>query len=314
MKLKKSLLIVPAMATLLFAAAGSVGGTVAWFSAVSSYKTDVTSFKVVRLDGDLACSLGAGVGTELSAGKIRLQTNAELTHGSFNHDNKNVYVTTGGENSYASKAVLSDTAATPASGSLVATTYTLSGATHTVYYAVTWSMNFTYTLPVSGASLGQATNLYLDLAHSSFTSIDGGQSESLFTKKGFRVAFIPNTSTDVTTSTNTDIYKRVWADLELSNKCSYVSTTTATSGYTNGSTAASKVLITNETATIDEGTAGSKNLNYCLGQFAGFSDGASKLGYTCVAWFEGSDENVVNETSMDNVTVNFEFYTRTSSD
>ena len=315
MKLKKSLLIVPAMATLLFAAAGSVGGTVAWFSAVSTFDTKITSFKVVRLDGDLACVMGEGVGTDVSAGKVVLEANTELTHGSYDHTSKNVYVTTGSDTSFASKAVLSDDAATAASGDLLATSYIISGASHKVYYAVTWSMAFTYSLPVSGASSGQATNLYLDLVNSSFTSIDGGQSESLFTKKGFRVAFFPNTAEDMTTSTNDEHYTRVWADLEESAKCSYVSSASTTSAYTSGSDASSKVLISSaDTAVIPEGEKGTKNLNYCLGQFKGFTTGASKLGYTCVAWFEGSDENVKNAASMDEVTVNLAFYTRTSSD
>ena len=314
MKLKKSLLIVPAMATLLFAAAGSVGGTVAWFSAVSTYKTDITSFKVVRLDGDLACALAEGVGTDVegtgSTAQIKLEENAELTHGSFNHANKNVYVTTGAENSFVSKAVMSDTAPTPASGSLEAATYTLDSKTHTVYYAVTWSMAFTYTLPVSGASAGQATNLYLDLANSKFTAVAGGQSTSLLTQKGFRLAFFKNTNTTVTTNGNSDHYNRVWADLQTSEKCSYVSSTSATASYA----AADKVLITSESATIPEGEKGTKDVNYCLGQFKVFSGSASKLGYTCVAWFEGSDENVKNAASMDEVTVNLAFYTRTSED
>ena len=309
MKLKKSLLIVPAMATLLFAAAGSVGGTVAWFSANTVFQTNITSFKVVNLEGDLNCTMSAGTGTSYDSGnkKISVTTNAELTHGSFNHSDLNVYLKTGAS-AYASKATLNTAGATTI-GNLQASTYTVGETTHTVYYAVTWSMAFTYKLPVS-ADEAEATNLYLDLANSVFTPTTGDSSLSLKTQKGFRIAFIPNPAGSVTTSGNA-AYTRVWADLETSDGCSYVASTSTTSGYTNGETAASKVLISSaDTATIAEGTAGTTNLNYCLGQFSSFSSGDSKIGFTCVAWFEGTDANVVSAASMDQVAVNLAFYTR----
>lgn len=87
---KKSLLVVPALGVLMLAAAGSVGGTVAWFSSVNTFQTDISSFAVGRLSGDLQVTMGADRGTALSGNVISVETGAgqgdvKLTHGSFNH-------------------------------------------------------------------------------------------------------------------------------------------------------------------------------------------------------------------------------------
>lgn len=93
-KLKKSLLVVPALGVLMLAAAGSVGGTVAWFSSVNTFETDVSSFAVGRVDGNLDVTMTADnakgtqqVGNSIAIGhKVDDEVKTvKLTHGSFNH-------------------------------------------------------------------------------------------------------------------------------------------------------------------------------------------------------------------------------------
>ena len=318
MKLKKSLLIVPAMATLLLAAAGSVGGTVAWFSATTTFQTNVSTFKVVRLDGNLSCQMLAGVGTKqngengIAVGSTTANTEVELTHASFNHNDGTVYVQTA-TNTYAAKSTIAANNGTASDG-IQAGTYTdvveSTTINHIVYYAVTWQMNFTYTLPSSTATSGTATNLYFDLATSVMTATQGTGEQSKHTNKGFRIAFYPNTNTSITTNGN-KTNKRVWADLQEKANCSYVSGTSTTANYSGEGDVT--LLDSANTHTIPVGTAAAVTEDICLGGFRSFTAGASKIGFTCVAWFEGTDENVIDESTLDTVATTLAFYTRTST-
>ena len=106
-KLKKSLLVVPALGVLMLAAAGSVGGTVAWFSSVNTFETEVSTFAVGRVAGNLSVTMtpvtergtiAAGSGVAIGKGAAG---DVMMTHGSFNHEvndldtTKSVYVISG---------------------------------------------------------------------------------------------------------------------------------------------------------------------------------------------------------------------------
>ena len=306
MKVKKSLLIVPAMATMLLAAAGSVGGTVAWFSATTTFDITASTFKVVRLEGDLACTLVGGTGTNVSAATtISVNANSELTHGSFNHTDGKVYVTTNAAGTAFRNMATVAADGGAVTGDLQAGTYTDSSSNpHTVYYAVTWKMNFTYSLP-AGASAGDYMNLYFDLANSNMDATQGSGSHLVHTSTGLRIAFYPNTASSVTTVGNLSSPK-VWAGLQTNANCKYVSSTSATSTYATGT-----LLDSANSHVIAEGDAGTGSEDICLGQFNTFnSSGQSLLGFTCVAWFEGTDPGVITASTMDQVATALAFYTR----
>ena len=296
------------MATMLLAAAGSVGGTVAWFSAQTTFDTEVSSFKVVRLDGDLACTMGAGTGTSVTDNVVSVAANAELTHGSFDHTSGNVYTKVGA--SYSSRGVVSGTDGT-VSGStqLVAGTYTVSSTTHTVYHAVTWTMDFKYQLPVSASSAGN-TNLYFDVARSAVTLLSTDTTPTGATKetsKGFRIAFFPQSGAGTSGSNLTTTL--VWADLQTSANCKYVKlvgeTPTGATAYTSG-----ELLDSAATAgAVYTDASGSTSANNYLGQFKTFSEGASHISFTCVAWFEGEDTNVENLSKFQTVKAGLYFFT-----
>lgn len=308
--MKKSLLIVPAMATMLLAAAGSVGGTVAWFSANTTFNTNVSSFKVVRLDGDLQCTLtpkaDAGTVAGASSNTVKVNENTELTHGSFDHNGGKVF-TQISEGTYSQRGGINPSDGTVIS-TLLAGTYKISDTTHYVYHAVAWDMTFTYHLPVE-ATTAPKTNLYFNLASSNVeasTDSTPEGAESRETSKGFRIAFFPQSSNK--TASN-QVSTHVWAYLQESSKCKYVKdvsgTPTGASAYTG-----TELLYSGITAGASVGDLnGSTSANNYLGQFAGFDDGDSYITFTCVAWFEGEDENVVNKSKMQTVSAALAFFT-----
>ena len=298
------------MATMLLAAAGSVGGTVAWFSAETLFDTTVSTFKVVRLDGDLSCDLTPGVGTAVGAqnNTVKVAENAELTHGSFDQATGTVYNLAG--SGFVSKGTVQAAGGSVSGGDLIAGTYTTGTApstvTHTVYNAVTWKMTFKYKLPVSASSSG-TTNLYFDLGRSSVTpsQYDTKTGELPDTYTGFRIAFFRNESelTDQNVSRT-----RIWAKHQTSANCKHVNGT-ASSAITDY-TASADLIDSTVTESIAGSASGSADKIYCLGQFKGFNnESVSTIGFTCVAWFEGTDPGIVNAAKMYTVSTALAFYT-----
>ena len=144
------------------------------------------------------------------------------------------------------------------------------------------------------------------------------------TGKGFRLAFIP-------TAVSTGSYgvAKVWADNQVRAKCSYVDEAT---GIPLAGTAYGTATLKNIGAGLVAETAGTNKVlmdsadnstvpnvstsksaalsgfsNY-LGYFAGAGTTAS-ITYTVVAWYEGTDENIVNtsETIYETVTTSMQF-------
>ena len=83
--MKKSKIIVPALAILVLSTAASITGTVAWFTAQNTFNTQVGEFAVVRTNGDLRVVQTAGIGTSKSGDDIVVASNSKLTDGSFDH-------------------------------------------------------------------------------------------------------------------------------------------------------------------------------------------------------------------------------------
>lgn len=161
---KKSLLVAPALGVLLLAAAGSVGGTVAWFSSVSSVQANVTSFKAYAIDGNLSVTGGyvgnsAGYGISsvdnaTSIPEITMDSGNRMTHASYDHINDMLF-TRSSEGDNGTRDV------TEAGNWIAKANYdgTGVGQGHNVYWAVKWTLTFTY----SWAS-EDAVNLYFDPA------------------------------------------------------------------------------------------------------------------------------------------------------
>lgn len=305
--MKKSKIIIPALGMLILSTAASVTGTVAWFTTVSSATANITSFAVRKLGGDLSYVVAAGTGTKkvdsTDTSSITLDgDNPALCDASFNHTTKHPW-----------KANSSATAFTEITTENVAnwgvTSITPAQVT---YYAVSWSYTFTYTF--GGDTT--AVNLYLDSQASTATSTknsDAADGHSEQTYKGFRIAFINEAASR----------KVVWAKNQAAANCKFIDadTTVAYSGdpatptYTNNgtysnvnsSTAAGDLLDSTGLAPLGESDAGVATRTDYLGQFTA---AANTITIKCVAWFEGTDPNVINEAEMDTVAAALSFYTR----
>ncbi len=300
MKLKKSLLIVPAMGTLLLAAAGSVGGTVAWFSANTEYNMTAGQFAVGALDGNLSVALTNIHGTTCNdtSKTVTVTTGDLLADASFNLTSGVLYTDSGNNNGTATGFTALNTLA--ADGTITDANWyakqNFSGELD-MHWAIAWKMSFTYAMP----STGIQQNLYFDNKTSGATKTEGTEGAALFTYKGFRLAFFPLTSTDATP------VARVWAPLTSETdvtKLKYVSGTTSssTTAYTTGNMMLK--LGTDDTLAPAKTAASSNSTgaNY-LGCFeAGHANTNVTMNMACVAWYEGLDSNVVSSASKDIVT------------
>ena len=73
-KLKKSAVVIPALARIAVTAAASVSGTVAWFTANRSVTVNGSNFNAVAQDGDLSIELGnvlVGVVADGTTGSVK---------------------------------------------------------------------------------------------------------------------------------------------------------------------------------------------------------------------------------------------------
>ena len=302
--MKKSKLVVPAaLAVMLLSTAASVTGTVAWFTANRSVHTQVSSFKVNSVDGNLVLTNTAGIGTSVANNVVSVDTtNATMTDGSVNHADGTVF-RQGYKSTDTNKIVVSPTSEN----------YYRTVGSNKYYFAVQWNMRFTYTF----AGDQTATNLYFDTdtALSKLTvtvgTAQGSATTYYETHKAFRIAFVYDSanSSDGVGST------KVWAPNQTEANCKYI--TAATNDLTG--TAYSTGLIASNTtgALLKSAEYGGSSVSNYLGQFTYNANAASYIQFKCYAWFEGTDPNIktadVNAgelTSMDTVTADMEFFVR----
>ena len=293
--MKKSKIIIPALGMLILSTAASVTGTVAWFTTVSSATANITSFAVRKLGGDLSYVVAAGTGTKKvdssDTSSITLDgTSPALCDASFNHTTKHPWKA----NSTAS-AFTEITTENVANWGVTSVT-----PAQVTYYAVSWSYTFTYTF--GGDST--AMNLYFDSAASTITpttttAAETGH-ESQLTYKGFRIAFLCDSSSRAV----------VWAKNQTSANCHYVTASNDQTGAysnVNSTSAAGNLIDSSNMTAIPENSTGTISRTDYLGQF---TTSVNTLTIKCVAWFEGTDPNVVNGAEMDSVAAALTFYTR----
>ena len=304
--MKKSKIIIPALGMLLLSTAASVSGTVAWFTTVSSADARITSFAVRKLGGDLDYSVAAGTGTvksEPSNAKSAITlngTNPALCDASYDHLAGVCYHAN--SNASAFPALASESA------------WSVSGNNMITYYAVSWTYTFTYQF--GGDTT--AVNLYLDAAGSTVSATKTDDSaignSGNQTYKGFRIAFVNQQATDSAVDYGRSV---VWAKNQSAANCKFIDAdTTISSGvysnngvYSNADAddAMGDLLSSSNLAALGENGSGSTARADFLGQFTSTS---TTITIKCVAWYEGTDPNVVNGAEMDKVSCVLNFYTR----
>jgi len=305
--MKKSKIIVPALALLAFTSISSVSGTVAWFTASRGGSFSTSNFKVVNPEGNMAIALTKLIGTEISKDVVNVTTsnvaNSQVD-ASFDHTSQTLW-----------QDVPSDDGTQPVK--FTKGTLTEAGAKieDHVYTIIAWYATFTYTF---GADTDDV-NLYFNAEESDFTvggdgiMADADNDEHLYTYRGFRLAMVDSTKTQ----------KRVWAPEQEYDECAYINAEDGTLGsyvpaVTGDATPAINEkgdLITSDRTLdkIDAGSTGSKKRADYLGSFVKPAAGNSTtVGVTFYAWFEGTDCNIINDVRMDSVSLALKFYCRTN--
>ncbi len=290
--MKKSRIIVPAMAMIAFSTAASIAGSVAWFTASRSATINAGTYAVVKTNADLAVTLSDGVGTTVTNGttespnlrSVSLGNNV-LTDGSFNHLDGNIFAPKADGDELDTTKTVNVSALNTEEGVAKLVRQTIS-ETKKVYTAVTWGITFECSFPAGEGDYG----LFLDTTSSSFAVTPAA---TAVTATGFRVGFYPGTAPEGSTAN-----KRVYADLQSAANCKYIAADSDV--HLAGSTYTSSELIASDTkagALPTESTprATATGRNDCLGIFKYSSLATVRLSYTVVAWFEGTDPNVVNQ-------------------
>ncbi len=329
--MKKSKVIVPAMALLLFSTAASITGTVAWFTSVRTFDTSVGDFEVTKLDGNLACEMSALYGTKKVGDDISLGDPSHANHAvrmgdaSFDHQNKTLYTNdpNGGAN-----FVLLDTMAAAGTGGIDGFAATNSSAwlyntvgtvdsvgTKEYYYAVAWNMKFSFEFVAEARDV----NVFFNYKESSMAvqDGDGGAAAAGNTNdaaKGFRIAFLSRSAT------------KVWGEkfdgsAAVKSEATY-SSTSDTAQYVNGvgsdsiaNYSASSFIGSSEKAAAytkavdaDSNSTQTSRLDY-IGTIVNAAGTANDyVVVTCVAWFEGTSKNVVDLTRFAKITASMHFY------
>ena len=292
--MKKSKIIIPALAIIAFSTAASIAGSVAWFTASRQAVVNSGTYAVVKTTSNLKCELVNGVGTTVNNTSTTVNFGGKLTDGSFNHSTGNVYapnsqgsaIDTGekGEvdiSSYDS----SDADAIAAVAAKLERATVKEGSTNLkVYTAATFDIKFTVNFGAVEGDLG----LYLNCTgtNSQFTT-DG----TAITATGFRMAFFPKGKS----STASDQKAKAFADLQLGENCKYVA------GRDNfiGTSYAENTLIDSayhaDLPTSETTRAQAIARPDYLGIFAYESQAEVTLTFRVVCWFEGTDPNVKNQ-------------------
>ena len=301
--MKKSKIIVPALAMIGLSAVASVTGSVAWFTAVRKADISAGNYTVVRTSAELASTLHPGVGTTVNGSTVTV--GGKLTDGSFNHKTGNIFVPNSGGTGIASTVALSSIdLETPNSYKNLLRGTDASDSNKTIYTAITWDIDLTITFGVVDTGVA----LFLNLADTSFVA----DAQTATTALGFRTAIVPKPGYSIPTGSTERAM--VYAGLQAENKCKYLTDATAASFTTPTAYNQSSdhdLVYSGYTADPLGDTIASTSLatrNDYLGTFKFQASTPVTLKYTVVAWYEGTDENIDNDaTVFDTVTSTLSF-------
>ena len=293
--MKKSKIIIPALALIAFSTAASITGTVAWFTSSRTADFTAGSYEVVSTTVGLKYRITAGIGTAVDAeadnNNVSVASGNKLSDGSFDHVNSKIFTPNTDGTGLADNNGIALASANP--------TNMLRG--NNVYTAFTWSITFSLEFKETGNDMA----LYLDntAGHSAFSTAADFDAQT-----GFRMAFVGSGSAAT----------RVWADMQTAAKSTHVngtSTSTADSTFDSGISYVSPALIdsayntalpADSTTTGITASAAAARADY-LGTFAFSANTTQTLTYTVVCWYEGTDENVVTGSTLGAVSASLYF-------
>lgn len=259
---------------------------------------------------------------------VSFASNNALTHASYDHDtNHNIIKAAEDGKSITGYYELASTSS-PTAANLKVTD--IADPEGVVYAAATWQIDFKLSfgpndkkigLFIDWAKTGMAiketlttddlgANYFKDVALTQAAPVDGETGKittagtyykaPTATGKGFRIAFRPiggNSASGV---------DKVLAKQQTSAKCSYVhEATPSNENYTSAMN--TKTLYTGNTLLASDTSEAlptdatyyvtAQGLNQYLGLFPFTANTEVTLSYMCVAWYEGTDENIVNRAT-----------------
>ena len=323
-KLKKSAVVIPALARIAVTAAASVSGTVAWFTANRSVTVNGSNFNAVAQDGDLSIELGnVLVGVVADGNSVKMADKTSLTDASYDPESSKLYTKILGENEknetvvtgYEDLGIATETGGVGGTQSNPKWSYVNGSAPNqtTVYYGVSWTWKFAYGFKSDANDMGLFFNIKDSTIGITNKDSDDNKKNRNGTEyastnevgKGFRLA----RQAQAVENADNENQTIVWAP--KGGEDSHVTgTATANTGAfdagifhtveeTNASTAADLAK--------DYKTNNSHN-GYCfLGRL---TSTAADISVKCTAWFEGTDHNVVNDALNQVVTTTQRFYVR----
>ena len=273
-KLKKSAVVIPALARIAVTAAASVSGTVAWFTANRVVSATAGTFTAYDDNGSLAITATAGKGTTVTNSK-NVSVLGVLTDASF--DFTNVWTDVRDADGNAPTAFMKVTDANYKTGST-------NKANKEVYYAVDWTYTITLT---SKTNDDNAVDLFFDLR----SEFEGRAADD--TSNGFRIAMVAG---------------------EGNNKQQLVWGVDETKTHVSAENNAQALFDANEyTQTVStyskraDGGADASNAKEYLGTFTPTS---TSINITCTAWYEGTDSAVVSGNTRSSLSATRKFYAR----
>lgn len=254
--MKKSKILVPAMAVLAFSTAAAVSGTVAWFSAGRTVTLSQTS-TVINPEGALQVALTSGTATSVTGTAITMASKAKLRDASVDI----------GTNPKAFKAYAAnlDSDGHPVNYTDVTAKKmwgTLEDGATEVFYFAEWTA--TFKLPNNTGD--EEFDLFFDYTHSSTTSTSA-------LKNAYRVAMYTSDSTHYT----------VYAGANTDSTVAYVNGTASTS-------VASYTTVKGAIDSTSTRAAAKASSNY-IGTFVG---GTTGITVSFVCWYEGSDASCID--------------------
>ncbi|MBR4378105.1 MAG: hypothetical protein IKP50_04435 [Bacilli bacterium] len=295
--MKKSRIIIPALAMIAFSVAASVTGAVAWFTAQRTVNFNAGSYTVVKTTSALEVEVTGGIGTTATGNVVSFE--GRLTDGSFDHKNQKIY-TPNESGSAIAAGEKGEIALASATEALLKRGTTGSGsAIKNVYTAVTFNIKFTITL---GSNNDIALLMDNTASHTNFATSDNSAAK---TAKGFRMAFVAQEADGKT---------KVLADLQEAEHCHYINDRTAVLAATEpfggvNYATADKDLIDSAYADALPTTPQAISAYEARNDYLGFFDhndavdSKVSLNYKVVCWFEGTDPEIINRAAADFQTV-----------
>lgn len=291
-------------------------GTVAWFSSTRTFSMQAGDFEIAQIDGNLDCTVTAGIGTIVTGSKAEGNQAIEiasahgaddhrLLDGSVNHATGKPYRlnrdTTGDADHY--KEFSLPSVAEPDWEVKSITTTTPAKTTH-YFVAVSWTLTFSYTFNSETKPVGVYFNYNSSTMTATQVTAAVGDGNGNKSQEGFRIAFIPATTVS---SSNRAL---VWGFNTAYGSGHYVNGVASSNvGTYSGNYAYPAETYT---AAVDGTDAASDTANRARKEriCTLVPSTQESMAVTCIAWFEGEDDNVVNDTEMDKMKAKLNFYAR----